>query len=49
MSGTGQDYDTNAIIGESIFEQKNTPTTFDFTPYGIATLEEWIQYPELNQ
>jgi hypothetical protein len=44
-----KDYDNNDLFDESTFDKKKTPTTFDFNTYGRASLDERIQYPELNQ
>jgi hypothetical protein len=44
-----RDYDDNNLSDVSVFDTKKTPTVFDFNPYGRASLDERIQYPELNQ
>jgi hypothetical protein len=45
----GVDYSKEYMSEQTQFKKKNTPTVFDLNTYGLASLQEWIDYPELNR
>jgi len=45
----GKDYEDQEMTQTQTFDQTDRPTTLDFTTYGIAAVQERVQYPELNR
>ena len=45
----GKDYEDQEMTQTQVFDQTDSPTMIDFTGYGIAAVQERVQYPELNR